>query len=98
MFKQVLFFLFSCFIASHAASQSKSTLRHLDSAKNIRLTLISEQLYALVNTDKSDSARKVALLQLQELGSKDSARIYQLSASLMGLRKDDSLKKERQGK
>lgn len=93
MFKQTLFILFYCMASTHLTAQNKSAIRHQDTVKNIRLTRLSEQLYALENTDKSDSIRKAALLQLQDIGTHDSVKIYRVLASLKELRKVDSLKK-----
>lgn len=94
MLKQTLIFLFFyCIISTQATAQNKSVLRHQDSVRNVRLTGLSEQLYALENTDKSDSFRKAALLQLQELRPQDSIKIFRLLASLKELEMTDSLKK-----
>ena len=93
MFKQILFILFYCALSKHVTAQNKSVLRYRDSIKNSRLSRLSDQLYALANTDKSDSIRKAAFLQLQELRSQDSVKIYRTLTLLKELKKEDSLKK-----
>jgi small-conductance mechanosensitive channel len=93
MFKQILFVFFCCALSTHVTAQNRSVLRHLDSIKNSGLSRLSDQLYALASTNKSDSIRKAAFLQLQELRSQDSIKIYRILTLLKELKKADSLKK-----